>query len=148
MSEILEKINEVLGQAYVLYPTILVFITSVLLPTLIKIFQATKQTKKLIELANTAIDNNTSVMNGSAEMYEMFIQFLETQIEQDRQELITIINKKQRQAKGERVSQNENLLALIKSKKVNFGITPLTNELKSKVKKIRVKKSSKETKQE
>lgn len=148
MSEILEKINEVLGQAYVLYPTILVFITSVLLPTLIKIFQATKQTKKLIELANTAIENNTSVMNGSAEMYEMFIQFLETQIEQDRQELITIINKKQRQAKGERISQNENLLALIRSKKVNFGIPPLTNELKSKVKKIRVKKSSKETKQE
>lgn len=139
----MEWLENILNEWYVIYPTIIVFITSILLPTLIKILQATKQTKKLIELANSTINDNSATMKSTQEIYDMFIEFLERQLEQDRIQLKLEVNKKKKQALGERISQYENLLVKAKGKKTNFGIAPLSSEITTKTRKVRVKKTKK-----
>ena len=139
----MEWLENILNEWYVIYPTIIVFITSILLPTLIKILQATKQTKKLIELADSTINDNSATMKSTQEIYDMFIEFLERQLEQDRIQLKLEVNKKKKQALGERVSQYENLLVKAKGKKTNFGIAPLSSEITTKTRKVRVKKTNK-----
>ena len=128
----MEWLENILNEWYVIYPTIIVFITSILLPTLIKILQATKQTKKLIELADSTINDNSATMKSTQEIYDMFIEFLERQLEQDRIQLKLEVNKKKKQALGERISQYENLLVKAKGKKTNFGIAPLSSEITTK----------------
>lgn len=139
----MEWLENILNEWYVIYPTIIVFITSILLPTLIKILQATKQTKKLIELADSTINDNSATMKSTQEIYDMFIEFLERQLEQDRIQLKLEVNKKKKQALGERISQYENLLVKAKGKKTNFGIAPLSSEITTKTRKVRVKKTKK-----
>lgn len=139
----MEWLENILNEWYVIYPTIIVFITSILLPTLIKILQATKQTKKLIELADSTINDNSATMKSTQEIYDMFIEFLERQLEQDRIQLKLEVNKKKKQALGERISQYENLLVKAKGKKKNFGIAPLSIETPVKKRKVRVKKTKK-----
>lgn len=139
----MEWLENILNEWYVIYPTIIVFITSILLPTLIKILQATKQTKKLIELADSTINDNSATMKSTQEIYDMFIEFLERQLEQDRIQLKLEVNKKKKQALGERISQYENLLVKAKGKKTNFGIAPLSSEITTKTRKVRVKKTNK-----
>lgn len=139
----MEWLENILNEWYVIYPTIIVFITSILLPTLIKILQATKQTKKLIELADSTINDNSATMKSTQEIYDMFIEFLERQLEQDRIQLKLEVNKKKKQALGERISQYENLLVKAKGKKTNFGIAPLSIETPVKKRKVRVKKTKK-----
>ena len=139
----MEWLENILNEWYVIYPTIIVFITSILLPTLIKILQATKQTKKLIELADSTINDNSATMKSTQEIYDMFIEFLERQLEQDRIQLKLEVNKKKKQALGERISQYENLLVKAKGKKTNFGIATLSSEITTKTRKVRVKKTNK-----
>lgn len=141
MSDFLTELNYWLSQAYINIPIIITFITSFLLPTILRIHSTIKSQKAVIESSTNAIERVGATIDAINELSDIVVKLIESDISfnKELQEKLTI--KKQKVVVGERVNQLEIMKTAVEQKKTMYRFnTPLTSAVK-KVVKIKVNKN-------